>query len=159
MGVILGILVELLYSGNVIHVCMYVFSHIHTFHVGWGGNYSNGSYGPPLEGDDVIILPGMWVIIDSASLPLPKFGNITIYGTLEVDKDEELDVELNTEIIWIAGDEGRLVAGFDEPGDHYPGNLTLLLRGNFTYPEREFVIPGGPAIGRKAIGMFKVWQM
>lgn len=120
-------------------------------YLGWGGNYSNGSYGMPQAGDDVIILPGLWVIIDADSLPLPNFGNLTIYGTLEVDKDVELDVTLDTEIIWIAG-EGRLVAGFNEPGDHYPGNLTLHQRGNFTYPPREFVIPGGPAVGRKAIG-------
>lgn len=122
---------------------------------GWGGNYTDGEYGPPLEGDDVIILPGMWVIIDSASLPLPKFGNITIYGTLEVDKDEELDVELNTEIIWIASGEGRLIAGFEDSGEHYPGNLTLMMRGNFTYPPRELTITGGPTVGRKAIGMLQ----
>ena len=30
---------------------------------GWGGNYGNGDYGPPLEGDDVIIPAGeFWLL-------------------------------------------------------------------------------------------------
>lgn len=91
----------------------------------------------------------MWVVVDVPDLYL---GNLTIYGTVEFDDSSaDLAFTLSAEVIWVTGD-GRLIAGFVDEGDHFPGDLEITLRGNFTFPERELIAPDGPAVGRKAIG-------
>lgn len=90
----------------------------------------------------------MWVVVDVPNLYL---GNITIYGTLEFDDaDSERNFTISAETIWVTG-LGRMVAGYSDPGDHFPGNLEITLRGNHTYPEKELVLPG-VVVGRKALG-------
>ncbi|XP_070541075.1 fibrocystin-L-like [Ptychodera flava] len=111
---------------------------------GWGGNYGNGVYGPPRDGDDVQILPDLWMVADVA---LPNMNKLYIYGTLEID-DERNNV-INATYIFIHG--GRLVAGWseDNPFSH---KLHILLRGNHFTP--DIPLPNGPNMGSKVLGVF-----
>ncbi|XP_077992871.1 fibrocystin-L-like [Glandiceps talaboti] len=111
---------------------------------GWGGNYGNGVYGPPLDGDNVQILPEVWMVADVA---LPSMHKLYVYGTLEIADTQ--DNVVNVTYLFIHG--GRVVAGWSE-AEPFEHDLKFLLRGHHFTPDMP--LPNGPNMGSKVIGVF-----
>ncbi|XP_045124918.1 fibrocystin-L-like [Portunus trituberculatus] len=118
--------------------------------VGSGGHPTENEYNLPVEGDEIIIPKGMWLIVDTAT---PKLARVYVYGTIEFD--DTMDHDFEATIIYIQG--GSVVAGFssDAPFTH---NLNIRLRGSLdpTDPDNEDMPmpPGVPNVGWKAMGVF-----
>ncbi|XP_050685917.1 fibrocystin-L-like isoform X2 [Eriocheir sinensis] len=118
--------------------------------VGSGGHPTEEEYNLPVENDEIIIPPGMWLIVDTET---PKLRRVYVYGTLEFD--DTMDHYFEATIIYIQG--GSVVAGFnkEKPFTH---NLEIQLRGSIDPedPDNEaFPMPQGvPDVGWKAIGVF-----
>ncbi|XP_072177767.1 fibrocystin-L-like [Diadema setosum] len=107
---------------------------------GWGGHGG----GVPEDGDDVQILPGLYVIANST---LPTMNRLFIYGTLELD--DVRDFTLRATYILIQG--GALVIGQNEttPFTH---NAHIILEGNHNTP--DIPLPDQVNLGSKALGVF-----
>ncbi|XP_072027284.1 LOW QUALITY PROTEIN: fibrocystin-L-like [Amphiura filiformis] len=113
---------------------------------GWGSNTGDGSYtgALPQDGEDVMILPGAYVVADT---DLPVMRKLFIYGTLELD--DTRDFNITATYILIQG--GRLIIGYSEE-EPFTHNVHILLEGNhFT---EDIPLPNGPNLGSKAIGSF-----
>ncbi|XP_071488092.1 fibrocystin-L-like [Diadema antillarum] len=109
---------------------------------GWGGHPDTSVL--PQNGDDVMIMPGLWVVTNGT---LPWMNKLFIYGTLEIDDTK--DWVLNCTYILIQG--GRLIAGFNET-QPFTHDLRILLNGHhFT---QDIPLPNGPNLGSKALGVF-----
>ncbi|XP_033119895.1 fibrocystin-L-like [Anneissia japonica] len=115
---------------------------------GWGGNLGNGSFAPPKDGDDVVILPGLWIIAD---VLLPWMNRLYIYGALEIEDSQ--DHCINATYIFIHG--GELIIGWETtPFEH---QLNIFLNGNhFT---EDIPLPNGPNMGSKVLGVFGRLEM
>ncbi|XP_072025340.1 fibrocystin-L-like [Amphiura filiformis] len=97
----------------------------------------------PSDGADVTIKAGVWMVADT---DLPKMGKLFIYGTLELDPTR--DFVLDAVQILIQG--GHFIAGWkDQP---FTRNGKIILRGRHSTP--EIVLPSGPVLGSKALGVF-----
>ncbi|XP_068250285.1 fibrocystin-L-like [Palaemon carinicauda] len=118
--------------------------------VGSGGHPTEDTYGLPVEGDEIIIPPGMWMIVDTVTPPLAR---VYVYGTIEFE--DTMDHTFNTTIIFIQG--GTVVAGFSED-DPFTHNLNIVLRGTLDPNDPDNVdmpMPSGvPNVGWKAMGVF-----
>ncbi|XP_064639845.1 fibrocystin-L-like [Lineus longissimus] len=118
---------------------------------GWGGNYGNGLYGLPLEGDDVKIKADQWVVVDT---DIPPLNKLYIYGVLEFEylpiNGTYLNATLDATHIMIMG--GRLIVGHEDEGKHFQGRLDIVLSGDTT--TEEILTAGGLTVGAKAIGVF-----
>ena len=99
----------------------------------------------PVDGQNVTIARGTYVIADVSTLP--KMDILIIEGGLELLDNQDRVLEANTIII----DGGRLVAGY--PDTPFRNKLRIILYGNVTSP----VYRHGPfktIVGSKAIGVF-----
>ncbi|KAJ8026384.1 Fibrocystin-L [Holothuria leucospilota] len=110
----------------------------------WGGNKGNGKFGLPENGDNVQILPGVWMVAD---VTLPWMTKLFIYGTLEFEDTRNFVIDAT--YIFIHG--GRLVAGFSEE-EPFTHKLHFILRGNHFTPDMP--LPNGPNMGSKVLGVF-----
>ncbi|XP_078617867.1 fibrocystin-L-like isoform X2 [Branchiostoma floridae x Branchiostoma japonicum] len=98
---------------------------------GWGGNYGNGAYGLPQDGDDVKIPGGQWMVVDTA---LPIMHKLYIYGVLEFDDGPDKDFTLTATYIIVQG--GRLIIGWED--NPYKGQAKIILQGNHLTPDMPF---------------------
>ncbi|CAH1226877.1 PKHD1L1 [Branchiostoma lanceolatum] len=98
---------------------------------GWGGNYGNGAYGLPQDGDDVKIPGGQWMVVDTA---LPIMHKLWIYGVLEFDDGPDKDFTLTATYIVVQG--GRLIIGWED--NPYQGQAKIVLQGNHLTPDMPF---------------------
>ncbi|KAI8520672.1 Fibrocystin-L [Branchiostoma belcheri] len=98
---------------------------------GWGGNYGNGAYGLPQDGDDVKIPGGKWMVADTA---LPVMHKLFIYGVLEFDDGPDKDFTLTATYIIVQG--GRLIIGWED--NPYQGQAKIILQGNHLTPDYPF---------------------
>ena len=99
----------------------------------------------PVDGQNVTIARGTYVIVDVSTLP--KMDILIIEGGLELLDNQDRVLEANTIII----DGGRLVAGY--PDTPFRNKLRIILYGNVISP----VYRHGPfkaIVGSKAIGVF-----
>ena len=100
----------------------------------------------PMEGEDVTIPRGSYVLVDVPTLP--RFGRLTIQGALEILDDVDRVLEADYIII----DGGRFVAGY--PETPFRNNLRIVLHGSNTSPEILGFDFGSPNVGAKAIAVF-----
>ncbi|XP_063605340.1 fibrocystin-L-like [Penaeus indicus] len=118
--------------------------------VGSGGHPTEEEYGLPVEGDEIIIPPGMWIIVDTDT---PSLGRVYVYGGLEFE--DSRDHVFNATIIFLQG--GTLVAGFTEDAP-FTHELDIVLRGTTDPNDPDNVdmpMPDGtPDVGWKAMGVF-----
>ncbi|XP_076030840.1 fibrocystin-L-like [Oratosquilla oratoria] len=118
--------------------------------VGSGGHPDEDTYGLPVEGDDIIIPPGMWLVVDTETPPL---GKVFVYGGLEFDNT--MDHVFEATHIFVQ--DGSVVAGFTE-ADPFTYNLRVVLRGTLDSTDsdnEDMPLPnGGLNVGWKAIGVF-----
>ena len=114
----------------------------------WDGTEPRyGGYGGilPKEGDDVMIMPGWWMVADTT---LPSLNKLIIYGTLELDNN--LDFVLNVSFIMIKGHAARLIVGWED--NPYPKNVLISFRGNWDTTDNP--MPNGPNAGSKGMAVF-----
>ncbi|XP_071828580.1 fibrocystin-L-like isoform X3 [Apostichopus japonicus] len=111
---------------------------------GWGGNKGGGNYDLPVDGDNVQITTGVWMVAD---VPLPTMKKLFIYGTLELE--DTRNYVINATYVFIHG--GRLVAGFSEE-EPFTHKLHFILQGNHLTP--DIPLPDGPNMGSKVLGVF-----
>ncbi|ROT65416.1 putative fibrocystin-L [Penaeus vannamei] len=118
--------------------------------VGSGGHPTEEEYGLPVEGDEIIIPPGVWIIVDTDT---PSLGRVYVYGGLEFA--DTMDHVFNATIIFLQG--GSLVAGFSEDAP-FTHKLNIVLRGTTDPNDPDNVdmpMPDGtPDVGWKAMGVF-----
>ncbi|XP_064089363.1 fibrocystin-L-like [Macrobrachium nipponense] len=118
--------------------------------VGSGGHPTEGTYGLPVAGDEIIVPPGMWLIVDIATPPLAR---VYVYGAIEFE--DTMHHTFSATIIYLQG--GSVVAGFSEDAP-FTHNLNIVLRGSLdpTDPDNvDMPMPMGvPSVGWKAIGVF-----
>ncbi|KAG9339164.1 hypothetical protein JZ751_024022 [Albula glossodonta] len=121
----------------------------------WKSSPEN-KFSMPVEGDDVIIPPGVWLVMD---VNVPSLRNITVLGILEI-LDTMNDTSMTRSIpqyrkitlsaIYISIQGGKLIAGW--PDDPFKGELQIILRGNHLTP--DWPLPSGPNQGSKVLGVF-----
>ena len=104
---------------------------------------------PPVDGEDVFIPPGWWMVIDTE---LPTIRNLTIQGVLEFE--DYIDYVLNATYIVILGENAGLIAGLNGSFQH---NIHIRLMGDHGTP--ELVYPSSPVIGAKVIANFGLLQL
>ncbi|KAK7084669.1 Fibrocystin-L [Halocaridina rubra] len=118
--------------------------------VGSGGHPTDSVYGLPVDGDEIIIPQGMWLIVDTAT---PKLGRVYVYGAIEFE--DVMDHTFEATIIYLQG--GTVVAGFSENAP-FVHKLNIVLRGSLDPSDPDNVdmpMPFGvPSVGWKAIGVF-----
>ncbi|CAH1789358.1 unnamed protein product [Owenia fusiformis] len=118
----------------------------------WAGGGRRKKRSLPVDGDDVEIRGGTWVVVDISTLP--NINRLTIKGALEFDGNPDpttglvRDFTLNVTTIFIV--RGRLIIGW--PEKPYTGLCNIILNGNLETP--DLVLPNGPVVGSKAIGVF-----
>ena len=108
-----------------------------------------GIEGPPVDGDDVIIPPNWWMVID---VELPEIRNLTIQGVLEFE--DYIDYVLNVTYIVILGENAGLIAGLNGTFNH---SIHIRLMGDHSTP--ELVYTGAPVIGSKVIANFGILSL
>ncbi|XP_072530724.1 PKHD1 like 1, tandem duplicate 1 [Salminus brasiliensis] len=110
--------------------------------------WSKSVWNSTLEGADVEIPAGVWVILDTVVPPLNKLTIMGVFEILDTTNSTSKAVVLNATYIFIQG--GRLIAGWaDQP---FRGDLQIILRGNHFTP--EWPLPDGPNQGSKVLGVF-----
>ncbi|XP_056273684.1 fibrocystin-L-like [Pseudoliparis swirei] len=128
----------------------------------WTSSAEN-NFTAPVEGADVVIPSGTWVVLDGDTPPLNK---LTVVGVLEIP-DHALNsssrpsraapqyrsVVLDAVYISIQG--GRLIAGWDD--EPFRGQLLIRLRGNHLTP--DWPLPQGPNQGSKVLGVFGALEL
>ncbi|XP_071792804.1 fibrocystin-L-like isoform X2 [Asterias amurensis] len=107
---------------------------------GFGGSDGN----LPKDGDNVQILGDKWMVAD---VILPVMHKLFIYGNLEIE--DSMDNTIEATYILIHG--GRLIIGFSE-SDPFEHDIKILLNGNHFTPDQ--LLPSGPNLGSKALGVF-----
>ncbi|XP_074660960.1 fibrocystin-L-like [Tubulanus polymorphus] len=102
----------------------------------------------PKEGDDFLIPPGYWVVLDVENVP--ALGTLEIQGVLELEprvptgNSTPMNLVLNCSIIFI--NNGRLMVGWET--NPFMNRARIILRGNHKTPEFSNFV------GAKAIGVF-----
>ncbi|XP_061110160.1 fibrocystin-L-like isoform X2 [Conger conger] len=115
----------------------------------------------PVEGSDVVVPIGVWLVMDSS---VPSLEKLTVLGVLEIpdtmnptsapgarnarSTHQYSRAILNATYISIQG--GRLIAGW--PDDPFKGELHIILRGNHRTP--DWPLLSGPNQGSKVLGVF-----
>ncbi|XP_061682368.1 PKHD1 like 1, tandem duplicate 1 [Syngnathoides biaculeatus] len=128
----------------------------------WEASAEN-DFSVPTEGADVLIPPGMWVVLDTNTPPMNK---LTIMGVLEVSEQSQgssshparatsQNHTVVIDAIYISIQGGRLLAGSeDQP---FNGELHIRLRGNHSTP--DWPLPNGPNQGSKVLGVFGILEL
>uniref|UniRef100_A0A8C5H567 Fibrocystin-L-like n=1 Tax=Gouania willdenowi TaxID=441366 RepID=A0A8C5H567_GOUWI len=126
-------------------------------------NSAENNFRVPADGDDVVIPPGTWVILD---VDTPSLNKLTIFGVLEIP--DTLNITLSrrkrsvsqyrmvvVDAVYVSIQGGRLIAGHqDEP---FRGELHIKLRGNHQTP--DWLLPSGPNQGSKVLGVFGTLEL
>ncbi|XP_041477742.1 fibrocystin-L-like isoform X1 [Lytechinus variegatus] len=107
---------------------------------GWGGHGG----GVPQDGDDVQILPGLYVIANDS---LPVMNKLFIYGALELSDGR--DFTLRATYILIQG--GRLIIGHNDSAP-FTHNVRIILDGDHNTP--DLPLTSNLNLGSKALGVF-----
>ena len=106
----------------------------------WSSKWTWGGLGTPLEGEFIVISPGMTILLD-VDTPVLKFLLIN-GGTLLFD-EEKADLELQSEYILIVGGGSLKIGTEDKP---YESNAVITMHGNVRCTEM-------PVFGCKVIGV------
>lgn len=108
----------------------------------------------PKENDTVVIATDWWMLIDEKTEVI-KLDQLHIFGTLEIDGDNDVNHVIQANIIFIAGPLGQLIVGW--PDKPYPNTLLMQLTGD--HNSKDMPITSSLNLGSKAIGVFGNMQL
>ncbi|XP_068189914.1 fibrocystin-L-like [Antennarius striatus] len=111
-------------------------------------NSAENNFTIPTDGVDVVIGPGVWVVLDTNT---PLINKLTVIGVVEIPEPTTRSlssVTINAVYVSIQG--GRLFAG--QPDEPFTGRLLISLSGNHRTP--DWLLPNGPNQGSKVLGVF-----
>ncbi|CAL8298854.1 unnamed protein product [Lota lota] len=128
----------------------------------WESSAEN-NFRVPVEGANVVIPSGQWVVLDVDTPPLNK---LTVIGVLEIPDTMNNTASRPTrslpqfrtvviDAIYISIQGGKMIAGWsDEP---FRGQLYIKLRGTHRTP--DWLLPDGPNQGSKVLGVFGTLEL
>uniref|UniRef100_A0AAQ5X4Y6 Polycystic kidney and hepatic disease 1 (autosomal recessive)-like 1 n=1 Tax=Amphiprion ocellaris TaxID=80972 RepID=A0AAQ5X4Y6_AMPOC len=118
----------------------------------WNSSAENNNT-VPAEGADVVVPPGMWVVLD---VDTPRLNKLTVIGVLEIPDSINTSMTAGDVFVSAAVSQGgQLIAGSDS--EPYRGELEIRLRGNHKTP--DWPLPNGPNQGSKVLGVFGTLEL